>query len=217
MRFFFYHFYHGLSWTYDLVAAIVSVGRWRDWGKTVLPHLSRGRVLELGFGPGHLQSALTSAGFQAIGIDESRQMCRQAARNLLKNGHPANLSLGYAQTLPFASGVFDSVVATFPSEYIAAPETLAEAGRVLKDDGRLVVALSAHFHGASLPDKAADWLFQITGQGQDLTDTLEPRIQAYFVASRLKVRLVREEVRQSTVLLVIGEKVQSLETLESLL
>ena len=208
MRFFFYHFYHSLSWTYDFVAAVVSVGRWRDWGRTVLPHLSGIRVLELGFGPGHLQSSLTAAGFQAIGLDESRQMCRQAAANIRKTGFSPTLVLGYAQYLPFKDQSFDSLVATFPSEYIFAPETLAEAARVLKSGGRLVVALSASPDDANLPDRAATWLFRITGQGGMITDDIAEKIKAYFAASGLKVNLIREQVRKSTVLLLVAEKTQ---------
>lgn len=210
MRFFFHHFYHSLSWTYDSVAAVVSVGRWRDWGRTVLPHLTGTRILELGFGPGHLQSALVEAGFQASGLDESRQMCRQAAGNIRKKGFSPALLRGYAQNLPFANSVFDSLVATFPSEYIIAAETLSEAHRVLKENGRLVVALSALPGAASLPDRAATWLFHVTGQGGMVTEKVEDRLKAHFAAGRFKVSLIREQVRQSTVLLVVAEKVSQI-------
>jgi len=36
------------------------------------------------FGPGHLQVALNEAGMQAFGLDESRQMGRQARRRLCR-------------------------------------------------------------------------------------------------------------------------------------
>lgn len=206
MRFFFHHLYHSLSWTYDLVATVVSVGRWRDWGRATLPHLTGTRVLELGFGPGHLHVALVEAGFQAIGLDESRQMCRQAAANLRKNGFSPALSRGDAQNMPFASDSFDSLVATFPGEYIFDPATLNEAWNVLRPGGRLVVALSGLPNSASLFDRAAAWLFRITGQSGDLTDEIEARIKAHFAASKFRVDVIRVEVRQSTVLLMVAEK-----------
>jgi len=206
MRFFFYHFYHSLSWTYDFVAAIVSVGRWQDWGRTTLPHLRGTRVLELGFGPGHLQVALSQAGFQAIGLDESRQMCVRAAANLSKNNFPTTLTRGYAQLLPFASDSFDSLVATFPSEYIIDPATLAEVWRVMRPGGRLVVALSALPGSASLFDRATAWLFRVTGQSGDLTENIEDRIRAHFAASKFRLDVIRVEVRQSTVLMIVAEK-----------
>ncbi len=215
MLFFFHHFYHGLAWSYDLIAAIVSFGRWREWGQTVLPHLQTGRVLELGFGPGHLQSALPQARFQAIGLDESRQMCRQAAHNLRKNKQTLRLIRGYAQNLPFATETFENVVATFPSEYIVAPETLTEAERVLKVGGRLVVALSVHFEGTNLANRAASWLFHVTGQSEDLTEMLEEKIKAHFTASRLRVNLVQARVGKNMVLLIVAEKVTGRETLKS--
>jgi ubiquinone/menaquinone biosynthesis C-methylase UbiE len=215
MRFFFHHFYHSLSWTYDFVAAIVSVGRWRDWGRTTLPLLSGTRVLELGFGPGHLQVALAAAGFQTFGLDESRQMCHRAAANISHKGFPLRLTRGYTQALPFASESFDSLVATFPSEYIVAAETLSEAWRVLKSGGRLVVALSALPGNASLPDRAAAWLFRVTGQGGMITDQIEDRLKTYFTAGRFTVSLIRTEIRQSTVILVVAEKSASPKTFES--
>jgi ubiquinone/menaquinone biosynthesis C-methylase UbiE len=206
MRFFFHHFYHSLAWTYDFIAAVVSVGRWRDWGRTTLPHLTGTRILELGFGPGHLQVALNQAGFQAIGLDESRQMCRRAASNLRKNDFSPALSCGYAQQMPFAPDSFDSLAATFPSEYIFDPATLDEAWRVLRPRGRLVVALSALPGSASLFDRAAAWLFRVTGQSGDLTENIEARIKAHFAASKFRLDVIRVEVRQSTVLLMVAEK-----------
>jgi ubiquinone/menaquinone biosynthesis C-methylase UbiE len=213
LRFFFHHLYHGLAWTYDLVAWVVSLGRWRDWGRASLPHLAGTHILELGFGPGHLQRALTEAGFQAIGLDESRQMCRRAAALLGQNGFYPSLARGYAQTIPFAADSFDSVVATFPSEYIFAPETLSEVWRVLKDGGRLVVVLSALPGGASLPARATAWLFRVTGQGGDLTEEIKGRVKAFFAASRFRVSVKQVEIRQSAVLLVVGEKSNSVEIL----
>ncbi len=63
-----------MAWTYDLVAAFVSVGRWKEWVFSVLPYLSEKPVLEIGHGPGHLQSILSGRGVQAIGIDVSHRM-----------------------------------------------------------------------------------------------------------------------------------------------
>ncbi len=215
LRFFFYHLYHRLAWMYDFVAWTVSIGRWRDWGRATLPHLHGKRILELGFGPGHLQSALTAAGFQTSGLDESPQMCRQAARNLRNNGFFPGLARGHAQSLPFAAETFDSIVATFPSEYIFAPQTLAESERVLKAGGRLVVALSALPGDASLAERAAAWLFRLTGQGGELTGEIEAQLNAHFTAGRLTSRLIRAEVGAGTVYLLVAEKAERPQTPES--
>src|SRR3972149_5774722 len=103
LRFFFHHFYHNFAWTYDFVAALVSVGRWNEWVFAALPHLRGPRVLEIGFGPGHLQVELNRRGLHAFGLDESRQMLRHAQANLARKRLPAALSRGYAQFLPFAA------------------------------------------------------------------------------------------------------------------
>ena len=57
LRIFFQLLYHPFAWAYDLVAGLVSLGRWKSWVLCGLPLLA-GRVLEIGFGPGHLQAAL---------------------------------------------------------------------------------------------------------------------------------------------------------------
>jgi ubiquinone/menaquinone biosynthesis C-methylase UbiE len=203
MRFFFHHFYHALAWTYDFVAAVVSIGRWKDWGRAALPHLRGKRVLEIGFGPGHLLVEMNRSGFQAAGLDESPQMIRQAKRNLSWNNLSVALSRGYAQFLPFASDSFDSVVSTFPSEYIADPRTLAEVRRVLKEEGRFVIVPAAWTGGKSLLERGSRWLFRVTGQsGQGL----EARITDFLAEHGFSAICSQVDIRHSTVLVVVAEK-----------
>jgi ubiquinone/menaquinone biosynthesis C-methylase UbiE len=133
----FHHFYHEFAWTYDGVAWVVSAGLWVRWALVALPRL-RGRILELGFGPGHLQLALAPRPSVA-GLDASPQMSGITARRLRRAGYQPRLACGIAQALPFASAAFDTVVATFPAEYILDPRTHAEIRRVLAPHGRLIV------------------------------------------------------------------------------
>ncbi|GAB4492193.1 MAG: hypothetical protein Fur0016_26360 [Anaerolineales bacterium] len=205
MQFFFYHFYHALAWTYDFVAAIVSLGRWRDWGRAALPCLHGKRVLEIGFGPGHLLVEMNRRGFQAVGLDESPQMIRQARHNLARGKWAINLSRGYAQWLPFASNSFDSVVATFPSEYIADPRTLAEVRRVLKNDGRFVIVPVAWTGGESLLERGSRWLFRVTGQSGE---GVEARITFFLAEHGFSAVCSKVDIRHSTVLVVVSEKVE---------
>jgi SAM-dependent methyltransferase len=51
---------------------------------------------------------------------------------------------GSAQRLPFNAASFDTVVSTFPSEYIYDPATIAEVERVLRPGGRLIVIEGAN-------------------------------------------------------------------------
>ena len=196
--------YHPLAWTYDLVAAAVSLGRWQGWVLQARPFL-RGRVLELGFGPGHLQEALEQAGLEAFGLDESRPMARQARRRLRRQKYPVRLANGYAQGLPFQGNSFDCVAATFPSEYIFEAQTLAEIRRVLRPHGRLVIVPSAWITGRGWLEQLAAGLFHATGQAGALEPMLTT-VKYRIAASGLAVRHELVETDWSRVLVIIGEK-----------
>src|SRR5437588_7496091 len=71
----------------------------------------------------------------------------EAARDTLqrrKVGGRNCIRQGSAQHLPFMDASFDTVVSTFPSEYIYDPDTIAEVERVLRPDGRLIVIEGAN-------------------------------------------------------------------------
>ncbi len=156
MRVFFNLLYHPFAFTYDLVAATVSFGRWKDWVYGILPFIEGTRVLELGHGPGHLQRILLDRGLVAVAIDESAPMGTLAKRRL---GSSQKLARALAQKIPFASESFDSIVSTFPSEYIFDTQTLSEAHRVLRNSGRFIVLLAAWPRNPLLA-----WLFKVTGE-----------------------------------------------------
>lgn len=168
---FFQLLYHPLAWSYDLVAATVSLGRWNRWIRSIYPMISKGRILELGFGPGHLQSDLASKRQNIFGIDESPQMCLSAQSRLKRIGLSGTLARADARAIPFPSAHFDVVVATFPSPYIFQDATLHEIRRVLSADGQLVVLLAALPMGKSLCDRIIHHLFKITGEAPPPEDT----------------------------------------------
>lgn len=204
MRLFFRLLYHSMAWSYDLVAAIVSLGCWKDWVKNALPMLSGPRVLELGFGPGHMQGFLSTAGHSTFGLDESRNMARQARRRLLRQGRTPRLARGLAQHLPFASRSINSVVATFPTLYIIDPQTLEEIHRVLVPGGRLVVLSTAWITGNRFPERAAAWLFNVTGQTPREDASLEELIKPYTQAGfQTSIRFV--ETKNSRLLFVLAK------------
>src|SRR5262245_46688349 len=123
--------YHQLSWSYDLIAWLVSGGQWRAWTRATLPYLVGPRVLEIGFGPGHLLVTMAGEGLRPVGVDRSPQMLRLARRNL--HGQRVPLLRGDGLALPFRAGAFDSVVLTFPAPYVR--HAGAEIRRVLAPGG----------------------------------------------------------------------------------
>ncbi len=130
--------YHQFAWTYDAVAWVVSGGEWIEWGRAVLPFLTGKQILELGHGPGHLQVELSQRGYHVFGLDRSPQMIRQAQKRLTCCQFQFRLVRATAERLPFSNGSFDSVIATFPTEYIFKYETTQEIWRVLKPHGKFI-------------------------------------------------------------------------------
>lgn len=164
LKTFFYLLYHQFAWTYDWVADIVSIGRWKEWIFLAAPYLQESPILELGHGPGHLQVALHEKGKRIYGIDASRQMIRIAENRLCDSGYSALLVQGKSERLPYSSNNFKYVVATFPSEFIMEPDTLREIWRVLDEEGELIVVAAAWITGDTILDRMAAWLFRVTGQ-----------------------------------------------------
>jgi ubiquinone/menaquinone biosynthesis C-methylase UbiE len=206
VRFGFHLLYNEFAWTYDLVAWVVSFGQWKAWGRTTIPHLEGERVLELAHGPGHLLVAMAERGLSPVGLDLSPYMSRQARRRLLKSdGLTIPLVRARAQALPFRDGCFDSTVATFPSEYIMARETLRGVARVLKPEGRLVVAGGVFLSGWDPLSRFIWWLYRITGQGDVLVD----RAKTMLARTGFSAHITWEEAKyNSRVLLVTAEKGQ---------
>jgi ubiquinone/menaquinone biosynthesis C-methylase UbiE len=199
MRAFFHLLYHPFAFTYDLVAAAVSFGQWEKWIAEILPLIEGMRVLELGHGPGHLQLALRQRGFDSFGLDKSPQMGRISARRL---GPAQQLTRGLAQQLPFANHSFDTVVSTFPTEYIFDPRTLAAIKRVLREHGKLIVLPSAFPDG-----KFLKWLYRATGQNSaEVGEIFQSRIQQPFINAGFAVDVKLMKTKNSTLVIILAAK-----------
>lgn len=210
LKLFFRLLYHEFAWSYNWVAAVVSLGRWNSWVYSVIPYLDKSIILELGSGPGQLQTALAKKGIHAFGIDASWQMAKQARNRLRNLSSSGNISYGRSQSLPFASGKFDQVVATFPSEYIVDPDTLGQIWRVLKSDGELIVLPAAWITGSKWWDRLAAGLFRITGQAPNFDPESggEPDIFSLEFIEKFGFYISREiiELPSSKVLLIRAQK-----------
>ena len=210
LRFFFRLLYHQFAFTYDLVAATVSANRWKDWVISVVQFIEGTRILEIGHGPGHLQRVLLSRGWIAVGIDESAQMGRLAKRNLSRTSTLSddiaytqiNLTRGLAQYLPFPNEAFNTIIATFPTEYINDPDTLGEVKRCLSNRGRLVVL------PVSMPrNRFLDWLFKVTHQSPiEALDIVRAKLKEPFVAAGFQTEVKTLDVKSGILLIVLANK-----------
>ena len=187
---FFQLLYHQLAWAYDLIAWIVSLGKWKGWVLSIIPYLHGSTILELGHGPGHLQIALNQAGKHCFGLDQSKQMSAQALRRLKRNGCPIYLMCASSEQLPLPTNSIPQIVATFPSEYISSRNTLAEIYRVLHPGSSAVILLLAWITGKSILERLAAWLFRVTGETPEWKDQyLDPARAAGFIAQSDLIKL----------------------------
>ncbi len=131
---------------YRFASTVPFAGQWRIWQRLVLPRITGTDVLELGCGLGDLFADMLKAGYNCRAVEHSPQMAAAARENLRKHGigQAAWIIQGSAQKLPFSDASFDTVVGTFPSEYIYDPDTIAEVDRVLRPGGRIIVIEGAN-------------------------------------------------------------------------
>ncbi len=108
--------------------------------RATLLSAARGRTLELGSGTGLNLRHYASDGVGLVLTEPAEPMARRLERRVLEASSSASVVRAAADRLPFPDGSFDSVVATLvlctvPDQRAA----LAEIGRVLTADGRLLL------------------------------------------------------------------------------
>ena len=138
--------FHFLTPLYDFICGMTGYGA--GFKRRLLnlaglePHH---RVLDVGCGSGTLavlmSEKLPAARVQAV--DPDRRILLQAQRKAARRRMSVALQTARAEALPFPDGTFDRVLSTLtyhhiPDDYKAA--ALAETRRVLKPDGRFLLA-----------------------------------------------------------------------------
>ena len=125
-----------LPYLLDIACGLKPVRRQRE---KVVP-LAAGRVLEVGIGTGqNMRHYDRSKVTQIVGLDPALQMHRFARKRIAHAGIEVELVGLPAESIPFDSASFDSVLVTYTLCTIPDPiAALKEMHRVLAPDGRLI-------------------------------------------------------------------------------
>lgn len=197
--------YNELAWAYDIVAWMVSLGRWTEWVEAALNELNpkaNAHILEMAHGPGHLQQRMIERDFSPVGLDLSPAMGRIAKARLLRISSCPALVRGQAQALPFVTNQFDGIVCTFPTPFIFQQQTLDEAHRVLKPGQKMVILLGAQLTGPAPLSAFIEWLYRITGQREGLPAQWMDRLET----AGLQAEHVYKNLDSARVLMIIAVK-----------
>lgn len=188
------------GWRYDLHGWLFDAFLFRGQGRELrlqsisLARIQSGeRVLDVGCGTGTLALEVArrigSLG-RICGIDPSAEQIARARAKAARRHLPIEFQVGVIEQLPFPDQTFDVVLSTLMMHHLPAPlkrQGLAEVARVLKPEGRVVIAdfsrkqerhgRAARFHagGSSLPDLTA--LVQDAGLAN--VDTEEMRVTRF--------------------------------------
>ncbi|MEM2978448.1 MAG: class I SAM-dependent methyltransferase [Candidatus Hadarchaeales archaeon] len=118
--------------------AVFRRGSYRTLASEITSRLSRGRILDVGTGPGllPLELALRSPWLEVVGVDPSPGMIALARRLCREAEGRVDFIVGGVYRLPFPSPSFDMVVSVGVLHHLLdLPKALAEILRVLKPGG----------------------------------------------------------------------------------
>ncbi|MFC7692439.1 class I SAM-dependent methyltransferase [Paeniroseomonas aquatica] len=120
-----------------------------------------GRILDIGTGTGRLLEVLAPRAESLLGVDASRDMLALARARLAERGLGAHCAVRQADMyrLPLPDAGFDVVTLQMVLHYAEDPAAaLAEAARVLRPDGLLLILdLAPHDRGELLDRHAHRW------------------------------------------------------------
>ena len=132
---------------------------YRGIALSLLPERNR-QILDMGTGAGLLLPALVSRAQHVIAVDASPTMMDLARRTLGPQEERCEFRQGDLEQLPVADAEVDTVVLCMVLHHLSHPAAaLAEAHRVLKPGGWIIIVDLHHHTDESLREKLADlWL-----------------------------------------------------------
>ena len=136
--------FDGVAKRYDLVNDLLSLGRTKAWRKAATKIIAPApgmQILDLAAGPGSSSEPLHTAGATVFATDFSEGMLAVGR----KSRPYLNFSKADALNLPFEDNRFDVVTISYGlRNTVDYPKALAEARRVTKPGGRMVVVEFSH-------------------------------------------------------------------------
>jgi ubiquinone/menaquinone biosynthesis C-methylase UbiE len=151
--------------------------------RRVLLRHATGEVLEIGFGTGLNLPHYPGGVRKLTTVDPNPAMQRLARSRIKKAAIAVDARLGSSEHLPFADGVFDTLVSTFTLCSVAdVVRTLAEARRVLKPGGKFLFlehGLSPE-PGVQSWQRRLNWLEIRLGDGCHLDRDIRTLVAAQF-------------------------------------
>ena len=140
LRLFNHVVYNTLAPVYNALDGLTLGAWWRLVARAVEYVPPGGRVLEIGIGPGRLQTQIAMRAELSVGLDLARGMCQFAQRRLRRAGLIPRIIRGNVFDVPFPPATFDTVVSTFALAGVPHGEAaLREMSRTAKRGGRVVV------------------------------------------------------------------------------
>ena len=136
--------FDGVARRYDIVNDLLSLGRTKAWRRAateIIAPVPGMKILDLAAGPGSSSEPLHKAGATVFSTDFSEGMLAQGR----KSRPYLNFSKADALNLPFEANTFDVVTISYGlRNTVDYPKALAEALRVTKPGGRMVVVEFSH-------------------------------------------------------------------------
>lgn len=171
------------AFVYDTFEPFLLLGKQAEYDRHLLSLLnlkSSDRVLDLGCGTGVLSRMIgdrleAAAGGESVGIDAAAKMITVARKK--RATHNCRFEVMAAEDLAFAEDTFDAVVSSLFFHHVPMDlkrKALAEAYRVLKPGGRLVVAdmhIPTTWMGA-LVSHVSRWFFMQPQIGENIRGVL---------------------------------------------